>query len=141
MKSISYKITAIFLALNLVFSTVSFAVEKHECGGKITDVSLFGKSEKCSPKMEMEACEIHTSKSLSFNKQTCCKDLQEVIQSSIVVEKSIKVVDIPVFQQVSFIVHNLDLFEGLAENVIPYQYYVPQKIITDIPVLFQTFLI
>lgn len=141
MKNISFKITAIFLALNLVFSTVSFAVEKHQCGGKITDVSLFGESDKCSPKMEMESCEIHTSELLSYNKQTCCKDINQIIQSNIVIEKSTKTVEIQILPQVTFIVYDLNLFEGLAENIIPFQYYIPQKIITDIPVLYQTFLI
>jgi hypothetical protein len=141
MKCISYKITAIFLALNLVFSTISYAVEKHECGGKITDVKIFGESDKCSPLMEMEVCEIHSDKTLSFNKQICCKDLNQIIQSTIVIEKSTKNVDIQVLTQVTIIISKLYLFEGLAENIIPFQYYIPQKIITDIPVLYQTFLI
>ncbi len=141
MKSISYKITAIFLALNLVFSTISYAVEKHECGGKITDVSLFGESDKCSPLMESEGQKSHDSNELSFSKQTCCKDLNQIIQSTIVIEKSTKNVDIQVLPQVAIIINKLYLFEGLAENVIPFQYYIPQKIITDIPVLYQTFLI
>ncbi|MDO9262114.1 MAG: hypothetical protein Q7U08_09255, partial [Flavobacteriaceae bacterium] len=88
MKQHGVKILATLLSLTLVFSTLSFAVEKHECGGKITDVAVFGEPEKCSPKMEMEDCETNLPNSLSYNKHTCCKDLSQIVQSSIVVEKS-----------------------------------------------------
>lgn len=141
MKTLSHKILATILSLILVFSTLSFAVEKHECGGEITNVSVFGELEKCSPWMEMEVHNSHSSNELSFNKLQCCKDLAQIVQSNLVVEKATKTFKIQALPQVSFIIYNLDLFEGLAENIVPFQYYIPQKIITDKNVLHQTFLI
>ena len=139
MKQFSIKILSSVLSLILVFSTLSFAVEKHECGGEITDVSLFGESDKCSPDMEKSNLLLH--KHDGFNKQICCKDLTQTIQSNIVVEKSVKSVDIQVVDFAPSFEIKIKLFEGLAENIIPFQYYIPQKIITDIPVLHQSFLI
>jgi hypothetical protein len=141
MKDFIHKILSTILSLILVFSTLSFTVEKHECGGKITDVSIFSSPDKCSPLMEMEGIETSSSKELSFNKHQCCKDLTQIVQSNLVVEKSTKCFEIQVLKIVTPFEISIKLFEGLAENVIPFQYYIPQKIITDIPVLFQTFLI
>ncbi|MDP2088782.1 MAG: hypothetical protein Q8J84_05220 [Flavobacteriaceae bacterium] len=141
MKQVSVKILALFLSLIVVFSTVSFAVEKHECGGKITDVAVFGESEKCSPMMEMDDCETNSQKSLSFNKHTCCKDLSQIIQSSIVVEKSTKTVEIQVVEFVKPFEISIKLFEGLSENIIPFKNYFPPKLVPNISILYQTFLI
>lgn len=139
MKKVSIKIVASFLSLILVFSTVSFAVEKHECGGKITDVAVFGNPDKCSPDMEKMAS-THAKK-LGFNKQTCCKDLSQIVQSSIVVEKTTKNYEIQSVEYITPTIIYVNTFEGLQENIVPLQYYIPQKIITDIPVLHQSFLI
>lgn len=141
MKQISNKILASFLSFTLLFSTVSFAVEKHECGGKITDITVFGDAEKCSPKMNMDDCETNLPNSLSFNKHTCCKDISQIIQSSIVVEKStIKTTIIP-FLLPTIIIIPTNLFDGLSENIIPFKNYIPLKLVTKISILHQTFLI
>ncbi|MDH3381494.1 MAG: hypothetical protein OEL54_02235 [Flavobacteriaceae bacterium] len=141
MKKVSRKIIASFLSLVLVFSTFSFAVEKHECGGKITDIAVFGDSEKCSPMMEMDDCETHSHKSLSFNKQTCCKDLTQIVQSNLVVEKTTKTVEIQKVEFVKPIEITVKLFEGLQENIIPFKDYTPPILVTNISILHQTFLI
>lgn len=139
MKKVISKILASLLSLILVFSTLSLAVEKHECGGKITDIALFSPSDKCSPDMENETSK--HSKQLGFNKQICCKDLTQVVQSTIVVEKTTKSFKIQQLQLSLPVIHFVNTFEGLQENIIPFQKYIPQKIIRDIPVLYQSFLI
>lgn len=141
MKQVSIKILASFLSLILVFSTVSFAVEKHECGGEITDIAVFGDSEKCAPTMEMDDCELHSHKSLSFNKQTCCKDLTQIVQSNLVVEKTAKSMNIQKVEFVKPLEISVKLFEGLQENIIPFKNYSPPILVTNISILHQTFLI
>jgi hypothetical protein len=141
MKQVIVKILASFLSLILVFSTVSFAVEKHECGGKITDISIFGDSDKCSPMMEMDGSETHSHKSLSFNKKTCCKDINQIVQSNLVVEKTTKTVEIQKVEFVKPLEISVKLFEGLQENIIPFRNYTPPIIVTNISILHQTFLI
>lgn len=141
MNRVSIKILASFLSFTLLFSTVSFAVEKHECGGKITDIAVFRDSEKCSPIMEMEGSETHSHKPLSYNKQTCCKDLTQIVQSTIVVEKTSKNTVIQVIEFVKPFEISIKLFEGLEENIIPFRDYTPPLIVTNISILHQTFLI
>ena len=141
MKRVSIKISASILSLILVFSTVSFAVEKHECSGKITNVAVFGDAEKCSPKMEMKDCETNLPNSLSFNKHTCCKDFSQIIQSSIVVEKSTIKMAIESFLLPVIVIIPLSLFDGLSANIIPFKNYFPPKLVTKISILHQTFLI
>lgn len=141
MRQISVKILSSILSLILVFSTVSFAVERHECGGKITDIAVFGDVERCSPKMEMKDCDTALPNTLSFNKHTCCKDLSQIVQSSIVVEKStIKMAIEPILLP-TIIIIPISLFEGLKENIIPFRDYTPPLIVSDISILQQTFLI
>ena len=57
------------LALMVLFSTVSFTVEKHFCGDVLVDVSVFTDVEKCA----MEAMEMKQKKS-------CCKDEVDVLK-------------------------------------------------------------
>lgn len=141
MKQFILKIVASFLSLILVFSTVSFAIEKHECGGKITDIAVFGDSEKCSTKMDMEECITHSHKSLSFNKHTCCKDINQILQSNLVVEKTTKTVEIQSVEFVKPAELTVKLFEGLQENIIPFKNYTPPILVQNISILHQTFLI
>ncbi len=65
MKQSILKITFFVLALLVLFSTVSFTVEKHFCGEFLMDVSFTGNAADCG--MEME--KVATTK-----KKGCCKD-------------------------------------------------------------------
>jgi hypothetical protein len=60
------------MALLLLFSTVSFTVEKHFCGDELIAVAVFGKVEKCA----MEALETEREQ---LTKVPCCKDTLEVV--------------------------------------------------------------
>ena len=57
------------MALLVLFSTVSFTVEKHFCGDTLVDVSVFSEAQKCG----MEAMEI-------LQKKTCCKDEIDIVK-------------------------------------------------------------
>ena len=65
MKKTLLKITSISLAFLVLFSTLSFTVEKHYCGDFLVDVSYVGHTDGCG--MEMDALSKTTKKS-------CCKD-------------------------------------------------------------------
>ena len=68
-KQFTYKVFSVALALLVLFSTVSFTIEKHFCGDVLVDVSMFVEADKCG----MEAME-------SLQQKSCCKDEIEVIQ-------------------------------------------------------------
>ena len=120
------------MALLVLFSTVSFTVEKHYCGDVLVDVSVFAEVEKCASEAEEMQAKMH-----------CCKDIVDVIQGQD--ELSVKTFnDLDFGQQVflaSFAYSYINLFEGLPKEVIPFKDYSPPNLVADIQVLNQVFII
>ena len=120
------------LALLVLFSTVSFTVEKHFCGDVLVDVSVFTDVEKCA----MEAMEMKQKKS-------CCKDEVDVVKGQDELKfNSFEDLD---FEQQQFLTAYayscINLFEGLSKQIIPHKDYSPPNLIQDIQVLDEVFLI
>ena len=65
MKQFLNKITASALALLVLFSTLSFTIQKHYCGDFLVDISFTGVTHCCSMKMDT---------SNKVVKKNCCKD-------------------------------------------------------------------
>lgn len=127
-----HKIFSTLLALLVLFSTVSFTIEKHFCGDVLVDVSMFTEAEKC----EMEALEIQ-------QKKTCCKDELQVVQGQNELKFS-SFDDLEFEQQqflASFVYSYTNLFKTLEKEIIPHKDYSPPNLVTDIQVLNDTFLI
>ena len=120
------------MALLVLFSTVSFTVEKHFCGDTLVDIAIFTDSDKCA----MEAQEI-------LMKKTCCKDEVDVVKGQDELKTS-AFEDLG-FQQQQFIAtftySYLNLFESLDKQIIPHKDYSPPNLITNIQVLDQVFII
>lgn len=131
-RQILHKIFSAFLALLVVFSTVSFTVEKHFCGDVLVDVSVFSEVEKCG----MEAME-------KLQKKSCCKDEVDVVKGQDELKFS-SFEDLNFEQQqfvLAFTFTSLNSFEGLSKQIIPHKDYSPPNLVTDIQVLDQVFLI
>ncbi|WP_430886768.1 HYC_CC_PP family protein [Jejuia spongiicola] len=127
-----HKTFSVLLTLLVLFSTVSFTIEKHYCGDVLVDVSVFVEAEKC----EMEALEI-------LQKKTCCKDEINVIQGQDELKFS-SFDDLEFEQQLflaSFIYSYVNFFEGLSQQIVPHKNYSPPNLVRDIQVLNDTFLI
>ena len=127
-----HKTFSILLTFLVLFSTVSFTIEKHFCGDVLVDVSVFVEAEKC----EMEALEI-------LQKKTCCKDEIDVIQGQDELKFS-SFDDLEFEQQqflASFVYSYANLFEGLSQQIVPHKNYSPPNLVRDIQVLNDTFLI
>jgi hypothetical protein len=80
--SITYRVSAVLLSLLVVFSTLSFKVEKHICKGDVY-TSFFDNAEVlCN--MDSHAC--HTEEeptescTLSHGEEGCCINIYEVIE-------------------------------------------------------------
>ncbi len=131
-KTILYKSFTILLTCLVLFSTVSFTVEKHFCGDVLVDVSVFVEADKC----EMEALEI-------LQKKTCCKDEISVVEGQD--ELKFSSFDDLNFEQQQFLAtfaySYINLFEGLPNQIIPHKDYSPPNLVTDIQLLNDTFLI
>ncbi len=120
------------MALLVLFSTVSIAIEKHYCGDVLIDVSMFVEAEKC----QMETLEVLQEKS-------CCKDEIQVVkgQDELSVTSSD---DLDIKQQyffASYLFSYLNSFESLPKQTIPHQDYAPPNLVHDIHVLDEVYLI
>lgn len=120
------------MALLVLFSTVSFTIEKHFCGDVLVGVSVFTEAEKCAT----EALEI-------LQKKTCCKDETNVVKGQDELKVS-SFEDLDFEQQqfiTTFAYAYLSCFESLAKHTIPHKNYSPPNLVYDILVLDQVFII
>ncbi len=131
-KQAFHKVFSFLLAFLVLFSTLSFTVEKHYCGDVLIDVAIFTDSDKCG----METMEM-------LQKKSCCKDEVDVVKGQDELKFS-SFEDLSFENQQfisSFILVYVNLFEGLSQQIIPHKDYSPPNLVTDIQVLDQVFLI
>lgn len=137
MKTFFRNITAICLASLVLFSTMSFAINEHYCGGELVATAIFTKAKTCG--MEMKNA-VPTEK--SSVKNNCCKDLVKVVEGADDLKLTFS--DLEFQQQLfiaSFVYSYINLFEGTAKETVAFKNYSPPLIIKDIHVLDSVFLI
>ncbi|MBD1262308.1 hypothetical protein HZY62_17050 [Maribacter polysiphoniae] len=137
MKAIAYKITAVSMALLLLATTTSWKVEKHFCMGHLVDMAFFVDAQDCGMDMVSESDSVAT-----IDKKSCCDDEVIAIEGQNDVRPSFN--DIDVEQQpflVAYTYTYLGLFEPIAVQNIPHKQYIPPKIVKDIHLLDDVFLI
>lgn len=130
-----HKIIALTMAFLVLFSTSAFAVSMHYCGNTLVDYS-FSKAESCG----MEKMDTKKTSSCSIEKKSCCSD-KKIIKDQDEVKSSPQL-DIP--QQLflaSFFYTYINLFDGIEQQIIPFKYYSPPLLVSDIQLLDETFLI
>ena len=135
-KQLLHKVFSISLALLVLFSTVSFTIEKHFCGNTLVDVSLFTEADKCN----MEALEVELEK---ITKKPCCKDTVDLIkgQDELNIGSNSKTKIINKHFATSLILTWLNLYDELPTQIIPHKNYSPPNLVFDRQVLDQVFLI
>ena len=137
MKQGFYKIMAFLMAFVVLFSTMSFTVNMHYCGNTLVEIAFFQKAKGCG----METGN-RDSEGCSIIKNNCCEDKQLVVEGQDELQLSFD--KIPFEQQLlitSFVYTYINLFEGLKENIIPFNNYSPPLVERDIQVLHEVYLI
>ncbi len=140
MLQILHKILAFILALAVLFSTLSFTVEKHVCMGEVTDVSYFDKVESCG--MEETECGDSETRHDMAKRQNCCDTLQELIPGDPAEQQAIQSLEIQDYDYiVSYISTYLSEYEQY--DVVSLTEFGPDPPLVerDIQTLYQTFLI
>ncbi len=139
MKQIIHKIVSFSLALIVLFSSFSFTVNKHICGGEVANTTLFVSADNCG--MEMQVCDVDTNeKQTSLDKEPCCDDISEFIngndtnQQASVFELSITQVEFLTSFVYSFVLN----FQENTSLVI-FKNYKSPLIYNNIQSLFQVF--
>lgn len=134
MKQRFIKITSFTLSFLVLFSTLSFTVEKHFCGEFLMDVSFTGDAADCG--MDME-------KVTSAKKKGCCKDEVHQIEGQDELQQfSYSDFDLEKQQFVVAFYHSYqELFvQKITQNSF-YKDFSPPDIPIDYQVLYQTFII
>ncbi|NRD20938.1 hypothetical protein HNV08_12850 [Winogradskyella eckloniae] len=134
--SIAHKTFSVTLSFLVLVSSLSLTIEKHFCGETLVDVAIFSDIEKC-------ADDVVKTDATSVVKKTCCKDEIDVIAGlSEITINSFEDLD-SIHQQILFAYSYsyISLFEGLPKLIIPHEAYTPPKLIKDIQVLDETYLI
>jgi len=129
----SFSITLAFLVL---FSTVSLTIEKHFCGDVLVDVSIFSEGEDCGKDtLALEKAVI--------TKKSCCKNQIDVVQGQ--KDLAIKTFDDLEFEQqlflTAFTYSYSALFEGASAQISIPIAYAPPRLVVDLQLVHDTFLI
>jgi len=137
MKSMLHKILSIAMAFVVLFSTMSFTVNKHYCGDTLVDTSLFREAKSCG--MEMQSS---SSKDCSVLKKNCCSNEQIVVEGQDDLKLDFSNFN---FEQktfiTSFVYAYVNLFDSVAKENIHFKDYSPPLIVKDIHVLDEVYLI
>lgn len=133
MKKILQKSGSLVMALLVLFSTMSFTVDKHFCGTYLVDQAVFSKAKDCGMEHPSEG-EMITNDG--------CSDQQISVQGQDDLKVSFN--DLDLSQQVflsTFTYSYIGLFQELPQQLIPFSDYSPPLLVRDIQVLNETFLI
>ncbi|WP_245813548.1 HYC_CC_PP family protein [Lutibacter agarilyticus] len=132
------KITAFLMAFVVLFSTMSFTISEHYCGDHLVDSALFSKAASCG----MELDKPGPTKDCNVQKKNCCSDIVKQFEGQSELKTNVTPINLEQqFFIASYIYSYINLFEGLANNVIPFKHYTPPLLFKDIQVLDAVFLI
>ena len=137
MKQIFRNIMSLVMAFVVLFSTLSFTINMHYCGGALVETAISHKVKGCGMEMEKPSTE-----GCSITKKNCCDDKQLAIEGQD--ELQLQVDKITFEQQqfiASFVYTYINLFEGLENNVSTYEEYKPPLVIRRIYKIDETYLI
>ena len=139
MLQILHKILALIIALAVMFSSMSFTVEKHVCMGEVTDVSFFNEVKGCS--MEEIVCDEDINKEDQTKQTKCCDTIHELIPGNQNEQQAVNSLDLSKISLVLAFVYSyiVDLNDNFNDNYIVDS--SPPLVSLDIQVLYQTFLI
>ena len=137
MKQFFHKIMSLAMAFVVLFSTMSFTVNMHYCGGTLVETAIFQKVKGCGMEMEKPSTE-----GCSITKKNCCDDKQLAIEGQDELQLQ---VDNITFEQhlfiASFVYTYINFFEGLENNVSSYEEYKPPLVIRQLYKIDETYLI
>lgn len=125
----------------MLFSTLSFSIDKHYCGGQLYSEAIFSHAKDCGMQ-QMDVCGDTNSTSNSIKNNGCCHNVLVFIKGQNLEQQAISTLILDV-QQSAIIVDFKD-FNFIADYLQQptfYQNYSPPSLVKDIPVLDQSFLI
>jgi hypothetical protein len=136
MQPVFQKIVSPLMALLVLFSTMSFTVDMHFCGGNLVDKAIFSEVKKCGMEMESKTAEY------AIKKPSCCEDISITVEGQEELKVSFDKHELQTLQfALLFSYSYLSLFEPLSEKHTPFDEYSPPRLTIDRIVLNETYLI
>ena len=141
MKNIIHKISSFSLALIVLFSSLSFTVNKHYCGGEVINTTLLVSADNCGMNMNVCENELQNNKqTTSVEKEPCCKDTTQVVDGNDTNQQAQQMnLDIAQVQFVQAFVYSFVLNFQLPTNFSEIIDYSPPLVSNNIQTLFQVF--
>lgn len=138
MRSYFHKALSTILALIVMFSTLSFSVEKHVCMGTVTDVSYFLEAENCGM---IEDKDQALDSQNEINKIPCCDDVQVLFPGNNLEQQALESLKIEkTYFALAYVITSFGLIDELRHDkkiiIQP-----PPILSKDLVILHQTFLI
>ena len=141
MRDVLHKILSVFLAFTVLFSALSFSVDKHICMGEVMDTAYFSDADSCGMIMEEEVCDIDSHDVVMAQKERCCIDFHELVPGNQTEQQALESIEIEKVQFLLLFSYTfINLYEEKKE-ITPFNYHPPPQVDKDINVLYQTFLI
>ncbi|CAZ95225.1 hypothetical protein Q4603_08155 [Zobellia galactanivorans] len=137
MKEKLHRCLSCLMAIVLLLSTTSFKVEKHYCMGHLVDVAFFVDAQDCGMDMPLG-----DDMPASVEKSSCCASEVIAMEGQNDVKPSFN--DFQLDQKVFLVAYTysyIGLFEPLTKRNQTYAQYHPPKIVENIQLLDQVFLI
>lgn len=133
-----HKILSVAMAFVVLFSTMSFTINKHYCGGILVDAALFKQVKTCGMEQQLS----NTPLNCSITKKNCCSEEQQLIEGQDNLKLDFNTLELQ--QKVfvaSFVYTYINLLEGILNERVYFKEYSPPLIVRDIHVLDEVYLI
>lgn len=133
MKKLLHKTMSLLMAFVVLFSTMSFAIDMHYCGGTLVETAIFQKTKGCGMDSDNYRKQKPTIEGCTITKTDCCKNEQTVVDGQD--ELQLHVDKISFEQQVfiaSFVCSYMNCFEGSVEKTTAFEKYEPPLVVRQI---------
>ena len=134
MKESLHKISSILVAFLVMFSTLSFTVDRHYCGERLVDIAVFSEASGCGMEIEKGNDDV-----LSFSKKSCCKNETSIVEGNSIDQQALQKLNL---QQINFVTAFVGSYNNLFVDTtqIPSLYlYKPPIIHKDFTLFFENF--
>ncbi|MCF6214259.1 MAG: hypothetical protein L3J45_09575 [Flavobacteriaceae bacterium] len=138
MKKLSFKIASFLLAFTVLFSTLSFSVNKHYCGDMLFVKSYFFHTEDCGMEnMDIDNTNSPFSESMRNNN---CYNVKLLFHCQNEAQKALLSPDIEI-NNLALVINfkSFDFESDFQKKPSFYQNYSPPLLVKNIPVLVQNF--
>ncbi|SHG29502.1 hypothetical protein SAMN05444483_10852 [Salegentibacter echinorum] len=119
---------SVLIALLVLFSTFSFAVDKHFCGSFLVDKAIFSAADTCGMEISTDG--------------ECCTNEKVVVDGQDELKHQFDSLDLSQQQfLIGFTYSYIFIFEDFSKEIIPFKQYTPPHLVKDIQLVDQVFLI